>query len=684
MNKIKSLLLSKKLILIFSSIKSGMIYAMPLFIIGSIGLVIQYAPITAYQNAIIKLWNGHFYQVLSIINKMTLGVISLVLTATIAYARSKNYNNSEHGDFYYVIIALTAFICLSDFAFNDFNINTFSVQGVFIAMVSSIISTTLYHIFLELMKKKTKIVALGIDNSFNKAIAIFIPFLIVITIFSVFRVLLYVLGIHSIQNSIANIFIKMFSHLKYNYVQGLMYVFFVSFLWFFGIHGGNVLEPTIKNFEIIDNGIFSKTFNDVFVIMGGCGSALSLLIAIFIFSKNKRINKVGYTALPFSLFNISEIAIFGIPIVLNPIFLIPFILVPIINYSISYLAIYLNIVPHVCNTVIWTCPIFINGYIATDSVAGIFLQLFNIVIDIGIYGIFIVINDKIFKKEYVKDVTILTNTYFDNISKGILPNLLYSEEHNRAQMLAVDIYKSLRHKELEMYYHPQVKKTGECYGSEALLRYNHKELGFIQPPLIIEIAKEAGFLLELETYIADKVLEYRSEYDCGLISFNVTAQTFINEKFINFVIKRYKELKLKPNSIAIEITEDTIITSEEKVLSVIDILKKNNINVILDDFGMGHTSLLYLQNYSFDTVKIAGELIKDCENNNNSVQIIKSIIDLGKQLHFETTAEYVETEKCRDLLIDLGITNIQGYINSKPLLSTMNTIYYVEHSKKNN
>ncbi|MGM9971188.1 MAG: PTS sugar transporter subunit IIC/EAL domain-containing protein [Anaeroplasmataceae bacterium] len=681
-DKIKNFLLSKKIISIFSCIKSGMLSAMPMFIIGAIGLVIQYLPISAYQSGIQNICNGQIYKFLNIVNTVTLGIISLVLTSTIAYSRSKYYSDNNEGDIYYVIIALLSFVCLTDFNTSEFTINSFNVQGVFIAIVSAIISTTLYHQIISILKRKTKIISLGIDTSFNKAISMLIPFLIVIILFALFRIILYIMGVHSIHESITNVIIKLFSHVKYDYLKGLLYVFFVSILWFFGIHGGDVLEPVIKgNLDSITNGIFSKTFNDVFVIMGGCGSALCLVLAIIIFSKNKRVKKVSYTALPFSIFNISEIVIFGIPIVFNPIFIIPFIFVPIINYSISYLAIYLNIVPNVVSEVIWTCPIFVSGYIATNSIAGILLQLFNIIIGVGIYAIFIKINDKIFKKEYEEDVKYITRVYYESISKGLSPNLLTTDNYNRAQMLATDIYKALNKDELEIYYQPQTKNTGVCYGSEALLRYNHKELGFIDPPIIIELAKEAGFLNKLELFVANKVLEYRSEYNCGLVSFNVTAESFINEDFIDYIIKRSKELKIGIDSIAIEITEDTIMASDEIVRKNISKLKENNINVILDDFGMGHTSLLYLQSYTFSTVKIAGELIKDCETNNNSIQIIKSIVDLGRQLNYETTAEYVESKKCRDLLINLGITNIQGYYYSKPLPSTMNTIYFIENNK---
>ena len=613
MERIKNFFLSKKITSIFSSIKSGMICAMPIFIIGSICLVILYLPIKAYQDNINSFWNGNFVRFLNTMYTMTLGIASIILNITIAHFRSKYYNNSDKGDIYYVIISLICFICLSDLNTKDFSINSFNVQGTFIAILSSIVSTSLYYAITNLLRRK-KMLALGIDTTFNKAISILIPFSLLVLLFSSVRLILYLCGVESIQESLDSSFINMCKHIKYDYLKGLMYVLLVSILWFFGLHGGNVLESAIEgNLDNINNGIFSKSFNDVFIIMGGCGSAICLLIAILIFSRNKRLHKVGYTALPFSIFNISEIAIFGVPIILNPIFLIPFLLVPFLNYTISYLAIYLKIVPAVTTEVMWTCPIFFSGYIATNSIAGIFLQLFNISIGVLIYGVFIRISDKNFQKQYKEDVILLTNHYYYSINHGKAPELLSSYEFTRAQNLAVDIYKALRKNKLEIFYQPQTKSNGKCYGAEALLRYNHPELGYIDPPIIIELAKEAGFIYELETYVVDKVLEYRSQYNCGLISFNATTESFTNEKFIAYIINKVKELKIKPDSVAMEITEDAILSDEELVRNTINTLKDNNIKVILDDFGMGHTSLLYLKTYTFDTVKIAGKLIKNYE-----------------------------------------------------------------------
>ncbi len=669
---------------IFSSIRNGMVYTMPLFILGSIGLIIQYFPINAYTNFISKMWNGNFYRWLGYINTMTFGVISIVLAGTISYSRERQFNkkNQTHSDISYVIVGILAFICLSDLKTDKFTFNSLNVQGVFIAMLAAILATSLYNLLLRVNHKHImKKTPLGIDNSFNRIINQLLPFILTIVIFSVFRIILYVCGVKSIHDSLSSMFAYMLKNVNNNFFQGLLYVLFVMVLWFFGIHGGDVLEASVEKSNIlsIDNGIFNKTFNDVFVIMGGCGTALALTLAVIIFSRNKRMRKIGYYGVPFSIFNISEISIFGIPVVFNPILGIPFILCPIVCYIISYSAIALHIVPKVCTNVTWTCPILFSGYKATDSIKGILLQVICLAVSVGIYSIFVKIHDKNIIKKYIADVDKI-NKYFDNCVATLTePNIVYHEDLHNARNLAVDIYEAMINNKIDLLYQPQSLNNGKCYGAEALLHYVHPILGKIQTPLVIELAKEAGFLLELEKYIMFNVIKYRSGYQVGIISVNSTANTFEDESFIDYIIKTCESYHLDSSTISIEITEEGLIKSQDKIKNNLNKLKDAGFSVILDDFGMGHTSLIYLQNFKFDTVKIAGELIKDALTNSYSKDIISTIVELGKKMGFRTTAEYVENNEINDLLVNLGIDNFQGYKYSKALKPGEYAIYYVEN-----
>ncbi|MPM55877.1 PTS system oligo-beta-mannoside-specific EIIC component [bioreactor metagenome] len=188
----------------------------------------------------------------------------------------------------------------------------------------------------------------------------------------------------------------------------LLVVFLVHLLWFFGLHGTNILLPVttalflplmetnVKAFQAgqAAQNIVTSSFFDTFVYMGGAGSSICLLIAILIVGKrqeNKAKAKLGIA--PAAL-NINEPVLFGMPLVLNPIYVIPFILLPVVLTVISYGAMYIGIVPKTIAIVHWTVPPIISGFLATGSIMGIALQLVNICIGILFYMPFVMVAEK--------------------------------------------------------------------------------------------------------------------------------------------------------------------------------------------------------------------------------------------------------------------------------------------------
>ena len=188
---------------------------------------------------------------------------------------------------------------------------------------------------------------------------------------------------------------------------------FLHFFWFFGVNGGSVVGAvfnpilqtlSLENMEFFKTGIgeghiICQQFQDLFATFGGAGSTLSLVIAMVLFCKSKRISQLGKLALVPGIFNINEPIIFGLPIVLNPTMIIPFMLVPTVNIVISYFAMALGFVP-ICSgvNIPWTCPLGISGFFATNWVGGV-LQILLLILGIFIYMPFI----KIMDKQYLKD-----------------------------------------------------------------------------------------------------------------------------------------------------------------------------------------------------------------------------------------------------------------------------------------
>ena len=239
------------------------------------------------------------------------------------------------------------------------------------------------------------------------------------------------------------------------------------------------------------------------------------------------------------------------------------------------------------------------------------------------------------------------------------------------RMLQLDLKNAIRNKELYLLLQPQVDDKGKCIGGEALLRWKHPFYGMIYPPLIVYLAKESNLLEELEKLIIDQTVSAIADINrkCGSdfkISMNLTAKSLLwdVEKYID---KAMKEKNVPASQLWLEITEQDVLTKSSTVIEKLNYLKSQGHVMMIDDFGMGHTSILYLQSSSFEVIKLDGSLVKNILNNTTDQQIVSSIVTLADKLGIQIIAEYVENEEQRDRLLELGCKFYQGYLYEKPV-----------------
>jgi cellobiose PTS system EIIC component len=195
----------------------------------------------------------------------------------------------------------------------------------------------------------------------------------------------------------------------------LIAVFFIQILWFFGLHGqiiiNSVMDPiwntlSLENLQAYtSNGelphIINKQFIEVYLVgAGGTGMTLAVLVAILLFMKSKQMKQVGKLGIGPGIFNVNEPVIFGLPIVMNPLILLPWIIAPMIVTVVSYTAMAIGLVPPPTGvTIPWTVPIFISGFLATNSIAGSLLQLVNVLIVFAIWFPFLKFIDRMNMKQ---------------------------------------------------------------------------------------------------------------------------------------------------------------------------------------------------------------------------------------------------------------------------------------------
>lgn len=668
------------------AVRHGLTLAIPFLIMGSFALLLTNFPLGVYQDFIRTWMNGAASAILETLYQISLGSLALVLTVTI----SISYGHLTETDqlFLYPIVAVCSYLAFcggienqSDYIFN--------AEWVFTAMVITLLSCVLFHKILKLGHRFERLHTTGADYLFNISIQCLIPVILVSLFFAVTG---YVLRVAWDSSNITNfgsyLFLKLFDKISGNLFGILLYVVMTHLLWFMGIHGTNILEAVSRhlfeqNVEInqslvlaghIPTEIFSKTFLDTFVFIGGCGTALSFVLALYIASKQSHNRKMSFVALPSALFNISEIAVFGFPIIFNLTMLIPFILTPVILTLISASAIKTGLVPAVTQSVEWTIPVLLSGYQATGSVSGSLLQLFNLLVGVFIYMPFVRRSEKQETGKFKQAVRQMEQDMAAGERDGVIPAYLSHKYpyYYYAKTLSMDLTNAMKRGQLQLFYQPQISSQGELHGMEALLRWNHPVTGYIAPPVLIRLAHESGILNELGYSLLDRacldaqaIQNSVSNNIC--LSINISPKQHQDPGFFDKTLEIVRQYPLERIHVVLEITERAAMELSAELKKKMEYMKEQGLEFSLDDFGMGHNSLVQLQEGCFNEVKIDGNLVSQLPNNKSTREIISGIVQMSQNLNCRTIAEFVETEEQRDMLLSLGCVIYQGYYYSKAL-----------------
>ena len=658
------------------AVRGGLVNMIPVLIIGAFALVFRFLPIDGYRHFIETFAGGVLDKIFLYVNSATFGVLSVFMTYSISrsYMKVKADPDTVNGGA--VFASLLAFFLLAGAFLDDFGSVQLGVKSMVLAIVAGLGASALYlKADRFFRRRRTYLFSPGADREFNRMLASFLPILVVAVTFGVLNTLiLHISHAESIHALYIRAMNALFSPGGENpgFFKGFFFVLVSSVLWFFGVHGSDALEGVMDTYfkNGLENGaILSKEFFDCFVLMGGCGTTICLLIALLAFSRNRAQRRLGLTAAFPMVFNINELMVFGLPIVFNPIMLIPFLTVPLACYSVSYLAVYTGIVPHIANTIDWTTPILLGGYKAC-GIRGLLLQLVLVLIGVAIYYPFVRLLDREsernsrehfsmfmdFFREHEQDLQNKRVTDLDNVYSDV------------AKSLCADLRDGLsRH--MTLYYQPQYHYDGRCVGVEALLRWKHPVHGILYPPLVIKLATESNILARFEEAVIEKALSERPAILAKFgpdvkLSINVTGGTIATPRFVQFCRKLNEQSPFKGKNVCLEVTEQTALDLGDGTREQLNELRSMGLLLAIDDFSMGQTSLHYLKDSVFDVIKIDGSLVRGLNTSQNCREIISSITTLSRSLSLPVIAEFVETAEQREILHEIGCDSYQGYLYS--------------------
>lgn len=659
---------------------------MPITMIGSFALILKSLPMAGYQHFIGDLWGGVLPDLIVLIHNATFGMLSVYMTVAIAYCYAQVKSSQGNCIIGMPIVSLASFVMLAGTFSEGFSLSTFGAKGMFSAIIASTACANLYYLIDKKIPLKIKLYNDGVGAEFNSSLTMLLPGLFSIALVGgvnhAITVLFHVSGFQELFVVGIN---SVYRHLGSSIWSGILFIFSANFMWFFGIHGTNMLEIVSRGqFEpalavnsaavaagLAPTEILTKTFFDCFALIGGCGATLSLLLAILLFSRRRDNNSLAKYALFPMLFNINEIMIFGLPIIFNPTMFIPFLLTPLVTFFTSYLAMLMGLVPLTVTAVEWTTPALLSGYLSTGSVRGVILQIVNIAIGVMIYRPFIKLLDRVKLENAKQQMNELVDTLkqTEETQTPITLINLSGSTGTLAKSLTHDIKYAIQRREMQLYYQPQFDEKKNCIGAEALLRWRHPVFDMIYPPLIIKLAHETAMLTQLEEYIFSAAAEGfgRIQRETGRevsLCVNVTPATLRETSLLPLLSRLITTYQIPKGMFCIEVTEQMTMMMNMETETVFQKMKDMGLQIAIDDFSMGFTSIKYLQSSQFDLLKVDGNLVQGMNENPRCLDIIESVLHLAKALKFEVLAECVETEEQQKELEKLGCFHYQGYLFS--------------------
>jgi len=240
--------------------------------------------------------------------------------------------------------------------------------------------------------------------------------------------------------------------------------------------------------------------------------------------------------------------------------------------------------------------------------------------------------------------------------------------------LIQDMSAALKKKEFLFYFQPKVRlSNNEIVSAEALIRWDHPELGLIYPDKFIALAENTGFILKLGRWIikeACQVIKRLNKMNSKKkvkLSINVSIRQFQHEDMYQILKEAIAEAGIEGNQLLIELTESIMMENNQEMVYRLNQIKSLDVGIALDDFGTGYSTLSYLDKLSIDTLKIDKAFVDAIPEDGRQNTLLDTIIAMGKTLNMSVIAEGVEKEYQREYLLNKGCDIYQGYLFSKPL-----------------
>ena len=241
--------------------------------------------------------------------------------------------------------------------------------------------------------------------------------------------------------------------------------------------------------------------------------------------------------------------------------------------------------------------------------------------------------------------------------------------------IANEFRAALKNDEIDLHYQPIIDlNLGRVLGFEALMRWTHKEEGVISPGIFIPIAEKSGLIVEASKWAAKEACAALGRIESAVgnstpmyVSVNFSSHDFAEVDFFDNLLSTVENSNIQPSQIKLEITERLLIQQPDNAKATLQACRDAGMGIAIDDFGTGYSSLSYLYYFPIETLKIDQSFIRAMYKEDRSLELVKSIVGLGKNMGLNIVAEGVEHIEEARLLQEMGCDSAQGYYFAKPM-----------------
>jgi EAL domain-containing protein (putative c-di-GMP-specific phosphodiesterase class I) len=250
-------------------------------------------------------------------------------------------------------------------------------------------------------------------------------------------------------------------------------------------------------------------------------------------------------------------------------------------------------------------------------------------------------------------------------------------------MLVGELRRAIENRELVLHYQPKATLIdGRVRGVEALVRWQHPERGLVPPDVFIPVAEHTGLIRPLTLFVVEEALKQcRTWREQGFeltVAVNVAMRNILDDEFPNTLARLLEKYGLAAEVLELELTETSVLADPPRAKQILQRLRDTGVSLAVDDFGTGYASLAYLSELPVDEIKIDRSFVMAMDREEQHARIVRSTIDLGRNLDLSVVAEGVESAAVWERLVELGCDSAQGYFLAKPLPPAELTVWLAE------